>query len=174
MNQKHSSLPPYLRQEIQAWDSIQPIAADGQTGGFTGSSVRARLVSVSFTPIRPGGPVTENDSYDYIGRHLHRQGIPVPEIYSYCREEGWFLVEDLGDRCFQAQCQRQAETTGGMTLYRQALQVLVQMQMAGTRGFSPEWCFDTPLYDASLVRLRECHYFVQAFLAGVSRSEYDA
>ena len=57
-------------------------------------------------------------------------------------------------------------TTGGMALYRQALEVLVQLQIAGTQGFSPEWCFDTPFYDASLVRQRECHYFVQAFLQG--------
>jgi N-acetylmuramate 1-kinase len=161
-----SCLPPCLRQEVQVWDSIQPIAADGSDRRFYRLQRPGGSCICLYHPQPPGDPVTENDSFHYIGRHLHRQGIPVPEIYSYCREEGWFLVEDLGDRCFQVECQRQAETTGGMTLYRQALQVLVQMQMAGTQGFSPEWCFDTPFYDASLVRQRECHYFVQAFLQG--------
>ena len=33
--------------------------------------------------------VNENDSYFHLGRHLRRQGAPVPEIYEYCREEGW-------------------------------------------------------------------------------------
>ncbi len=53
-----------------------------------------------------------------------------------------------------------------LALYRQALKVLVHLQVAGTQGFAPGWCFDTPAYDANLVRERECHYFVRAFLQG--------
>ncbi len=160
------SPPPHLRQEILAWDSVQPVAADGSDRRFYRLQRSGNSRICLYHPQPPGDPVTENDSYYYIGRHLHGQGAPVPEIYSYCREEGWFLLEDLGDRCLQAECHRQAAQTSGIALYRQALQVLVHMQVAGTRGFSPEWCFDTPFYDANLVRQRECHYFVQAFLQG--------
>ncbi len=149
-----------------AWDSIQPIAADGSDRRFYRLQRPGDSRICLYHPQPPGDPVTENDSYYYIGRHLRRQGAPVPEIYSFCREEGWFLLEDLGDTCLQAECRRQADQTMEMTLYRRALQVLVQVQMAGSEGFSPAWCFDTPVYDADLVRARECHYFVQAFLQG--------
>jgi aminoglycoside/choline kinase family phosphotransferase len=160
------SLPSRLRREIQAWDAIQPIAADGSDRQFFRLQRPGDSCICLYHPQPPGEPVTENDSYDFIGRHLRRQGAPVPEIYSYCREEGWFLLEDLGDRSMQEECQRQADENGRLALYHQALQVLVQMQIAGTQGFSPEWGFDTPFYDVNLVRARECHYFVEAFLQG--------
>ena len=46
--------------------------------------------------------------------NLRRQGLPVPEIFTYCREEGWFLLEDLGDVSLQEFYRRQPdEAVGG-------------------------------------------------------------
>lgn len=164
----HSELlltfPPGLRRELQTWDSIQPIAADGSNRRFyrlrgpRGSSI------CLYHPEPPGEPVTENDSFDAIGRHLRRQGLPVPEIYEYCRGEGWFLVEDLGNVSLQEHYRLQADLKARLRLYEQVLDVLVDLQTAGTEGFEPGWCFDTPAYDAPLVWQRECLYFLQAFV----------
>jgi aminoglycoside/choline kinase family phosphotransferase len=155
----------HLRQEIQDWDTIEPIAADGSSRRFFRLKGSGGSCICLYHPHPPGEQVTENDSYYRIGRHLHGQGVPVPEIFTYCREEGWFLVEDLGDRSLQEEY-LQAEGQARLAIYRQALKVLVDLQTFGTQGFSPEWCFDTKFYDANLVRQRECHYFVQAFVQG--------
>jgi len=157
--------PLHLRQEIQNWDTIGPIAADGSSRRFFRLKGSGGSCICLYHPHPPGEQVTENDSYYRIGRHLHGQGVPVPEIFTYCREEGWLLVEDLGDRSLQEEY-IQAEGQARLAIYRQALKVLVDLQTFGTQGFSPEWCFDTKFYDANLVRQRECHYFVKAFVQG--------
>jgi len=115
-------------------------------------------------PTPPGGKVSENDSYILIGRHLRRQGIPVPEIYAYCPEEGWLLLEDVGDLSLEM-----AMTRAGAdwrALYAEALQVLVRQQLKGREGFDPAWCFDTPRVTREFLLVRECRYFLEAFLKG--------
>jgi aminoglycoside/choline kinase family phosphotransferase len=161
-----SLLPPRLQCELQTWEAIQPLAADGSDRQFYRLQRPGHSLICLYHPCPPGGSVTENDSYLAIGRHLRHQGAPVPEIFTYCREEGWFLVEDLGDRSLQEHYQRQTDKAAQMELYHQALEVLIRLQVFGTQGFSPAWCFDTRYYDADLVRQRECHYFVQAFVQG--------
>ena len=76
--------------------SPQPLAGDGSDRRFyrlLGSPTAVLL----FHPNPPGGKVNGNDSYYRIGQHLKAIGVPVPEIYTYCAEEGWMLTEDLGD-----------------------------------------------------------------------------
>jgi N-acetylmuramate 1-kinase len=161
-----SRLPRRLGQEIRAWQSVLAIAADGSDRQFYRLQRPGGSGILLYHPHPPGQAVTENDSYYCIGRHLRQRGLPVPEIITYCREEGWFLLEDLGDTSLQEHYRRQADESAQWALYRQALEVLVDLQIVGSPGFSREWCFDTPAYDAALVRERECHYFVQAFLQG--------
>ncbi len=158
------ALPPRLRQELTHWETIQPLAADGSDRRFFRLQRRRTACICLFQPEPPGSPVTENDSYYFIGQHLRRQGLPVPEVFEYCREEGWFLVEDLGETSLQTAYLAAAGSEGRLDLYRQAVALLVQMQVQGSEGFSPHWCFDTPYYDANLAYTRECQYFVAAFL----------
>ncbi|MCL6621085.1 MAG: phosphotransferase [Syntrophobacterales bacterium] len=121
-------------------------------------------VVLLYHPRPPGAPVNENDSYFQIGRHLRRQGVPVPEIYAYCREEGWFLLEDVGDLSLEAALTRPG--ADWRRLYREALEILIRQQVAGREGFDPAWCFDTPRVTREFLLTRECHYFVEAFLRG--------
>lgn len=143
----------------------QPLAGDGSDRRFfrlVGSPTKVLL----WYPYAPGGRVNENDSYYRLGSHLRARGAPVPEIYHYCPEEGWMLLEDLGDIHLESVVKgRSGESQIGFR-YRQALDILVQMQVAGREGFSAAWCFDTPVVDAPFLRERECLYFVLAFLQG--------
>jgi aminoglycoside/choline kinase family phosphotransferase len=116
-------------------------------------------------PSPPGGEVNENDSYFWLGRHLRSQGVPVPEIFTYCREEGWMLMEDLGDVSLEATI-KEAPGENPVSWYRQALAILVNLQLKGREGFDPSWCFDTPVVDRAFLLERECGYFVTAFLQG--------
>jgi aminoglycoside/choline kinase family phosphotransferase len=160
------ALPASLRRELLSWQEIRPLAPDGSDRRF----FRLRRGTVSclclYHPHPPGRGVTENDSYYHIGRHLWQRGLPVPEIFHYCPEEGWFLLEDLGETSLQAAYGQEETDRGRLDLYRRAVQLLVDLQSRGTPGFDPAWCFDTPYYDAELVLNRECLYFQEAFLQG--------
>jgi aminoglycoside/choline kinase family phosphotransferase len=143
--------------------SPQTLAGDGSDRRFyrlLGSPTAVLL----FHPNPPGGEVNENDSYYRIGRHLKAQGVPVPEIYTYCREESWMLLEDLGDISLEAVIKRQSLESQIRHWYRQALEILVTMQIKGREGFDSSWCFDTPVMHRPFLWERECGYFVRAFL----------
>ena len=145
--------------------SAQPLAGDGSDRRFFRLLGSPTLVLL-YHPYPPGGAVNENDSYYLIGRHLRAQGGPVPEIYAYNREEGWMLLEDLGDVSLESAFKKPLKEGQRRFWYRQALQVLVGLQVDGRQGFDPSWCFDTPVVDRPFLLERECGYFVQAFLNG--------
>ncbi len=143
----------------------QPLAGDGSDRSFfrlLGSPTKVLL----WHPYAPGGEVNENDSYFHIGRHLRARGAPAPEIYHYCREEGWMLLEDLGDISLEAFLKGQSGAGQIRFWYRQALEILVRMQIDGLEGFCTAWCFDTPVVDGPFLKERECLYFVRSFLNG--------
>ncbi len=143
----------------------QPLAGDGSDRRFFRLLGSPTLVLL-FHPHPPGGEVNENDSYYLLGRHLKAQGVPVPEIYTYCREEFWMLLEDLGDVNLESAIKRQSQESQVRFWYRQALKVLVAMQFQGLEGFDTSWCFDTPQMHRPFLWERECGYFVRAFLQG--------
>ncbi len=43
----------------------------------------------------------ENSAYLMINKHLFKKGLPVPEIYRFDLTNGWFILEDMGDRSLQ-------------------------------------------------------------------------
>jgi len=118
-----------------------------------------------------------------IGRHLHRAGVPVPAIHGYDPESGLLLCEDLGDTLLHiavtgpAAAAATGEAIGTVaplassadreTLiiarYREAIDILIPMQLRGGRGFDTDWCCDTRHYDRQLMLSRESGYFVQSF-----------
>jgi aminoglycoside/choline kinase family phosphotransferase len=149
-------------------NGAQPLAGDGSDRHFFRLLGSPTLVLL-FHPHPPGGEVNENDSYYHLGRHLKAQGTPVPEIYDYCREEFWMLLEDLGDVSLEAAVKRSPQETLVRHWYRQALQVLAAMQVKGREGFEPAWCFDTPMVHRPFLWERECGYFVRAFLQGYKK-----
>ena len=144
---------------------VQPLAGDGSERRFFRLLGSPTLVLL-YHPNPPGGQVNENDSYFRLGRHLRVKGVPVPEIHAYHREEGWMLLEDLGDISLMEALKRQTGEAHRRFWYHQALEVLIHQQLSGVEGFDPSWCFDTPVVDRPFLQERECGYFVGAFLQG--------
>jgi N-acetylmuramate 1-kinase len=143
----------------------RPLAGDGSDRRFFRLPGEPGLVLL-YHPQPPGQEVTENDSYFHIGRHLKVRGVPVPEIYLYCREEDWMLLEDVGDRSLASVVSAAGEEQEILAWYRRALEILVTQQLQGREGFNPAWCFDTPAVTGPFLLERECGYFVWAFLQG--------
>jgi aminoglycoside/choline kinase family phosphotransferase len=143
--------------------SPQTLAGDGSDRRFY-RLLGSPTVVLLFHPLPPGGEVNENDSYYLVGRHLRARGVPVPEIYTYCREEFWMLIEDLGDISLESVIKRQPQEGQVRHWYRQALELLLDMQLKGAQDFDTSWCFDTPMLHRPFLWERECGYFVRAFL----------
>lgn len=76
------------------------------------------------------------------------------------------LLEDLGDISLETALKREGREDQWRFRYRQALEILVNMQLGGKEGFDPAWCFDTPVLHRPFLWERECGYFVRAFLRG--------
>jgi N-acetylmuramate 1-kinase len=150
----------------------RPLAGDGSDRRFFRLPGDPSLVLL-YHPQPPGPEITENDSYYLIGRHLKARGAPVPEIHVYCREEGWMLLEDVGDLSLEAVVAGAPSDPDILAWYRRALEILVAQQLEGKQGFNPAWCFDTPAVTRPFLLERECRYFVWAFLQGYLGLEID-
>jgi aminoglycoside/choline kinase family phosphotransferase len=103
----------------------------------------------------------ENFAHIMIGRHLHRRGIPVPEIHSYDLEHGWSIMEDMGHMSLQDFV---SVTENPMPIYEKVLEHLLRLQTDGVQGFDTNWCSQTERYDLTVMRRYEADYFRDAFL----------
>jgi hypothetical protein len=157
MIRKEAGLAGPFRWELLHGDGSERIfyRVTGQTG----------TVVLAWSPAAGHGFPTENDSYVYMGRHLHGKGIAVPQIYAHSRSEGLILMEDLGSFHLQ-----DAVTAGGAPLhelYQRATELLVTMQVRAGADLDTTYCFDTALYDPGFVLKRELEYFYRSFLLPV-------
>lgn len=126
-------------------------------------------------PVAITSAVNENDAFGYLAAHLGARGIPVPGVLAYKRSRGWALVEDLGDRDLFTEVRHALHGTaprGGdpearghiAALYREALDVLVRLQIDGVEGFDPRRKHNPPRYDVALMREWESGYFARELL----------
>lgn len=168
------ALPPecarFFRDTFVAFDETaegwrcSPLPGDGSQRRF----FRLRKGSQSFvllaSPRRNGAAVDENDSYFLIGKHLFHCNIPVPRIHAADLENGYFLLEDLGDHHFLDHVRR--FPTDPLRLYHPVIQLLTALHTRARDGFSTDFCFDTVQYDPEFVYWRELEYFRERFLNG--------
>ena len=81
--------------------------------------------------------------------HLQRTGVTVPQLHYYDREAGLLYLEDFGDLTLAEAC-RDADRARLVSLYRQAIDQLVLLQVKGTQPPAPGCIafhrgFDVPL-----------------------------
>jgi hypothetical protein len=92
-----------------------------------------------------------------IGRHLHCQGVPVPEIYGFEEKNGQLFMEDLADtRLYDFVAGASGEAI--LSAYKKVIKELVVMQVRGVDGMSK----NISTYDISLMLEKESGYFIEA------------
>lgn len=116
--------------------------------------------------IRQTRMITEVDAFVHLGRHLYRQGVPVPEIYFYDTFSGLVFLEDLGDIHLQQVVQSTADTLGLIGLYQSVIAQIIRLSRHGAVKFDRSWTYQTADYDQKLILEKECRYFLEAFLNG--------
>jgi aminoglycoside/choline kinase family phosphotransferase/dTDP-glucose pyrophosphorylase len=105
----------------------------------------------------------EVDAFVAIGRHLHRQGAAVPQIFLHDTFSGLVFMEDLGDRHLQTHI-RNLAPEAVEALYRRIIDHWLHMALAGAQGFDPAWAYQTARYDRWVILEKECRYFLEAFV----------
>lgn len=125
--------------------------------------------------IKPGaspGGAKEGYAYAMIGRHLHANKLPVPEIYDFDPETGDVLAQFIEGEHLEVKIKQYVSASTSshdkesaiQKHYEAILSTLLKMQTQGIQGFDTTWCFDTPYYDSKLAFEREAMYFVNSFL----------
>jgi aminoglycoside/choline kinase family phosphotransferase len=102
-------------------------------------------------------------SFTYIGNHLWRKGIPVPELYRSNPNQGVFIIEDLGDLTLQ-KAVLSVSKEKRIDIYNKAINVLVEMQINGAHGFDSKMCYQSQMYDREIMLERESKYFLREFV----------
>ena len=117
--------------------------------------------------------INENDSYNYICRHLRDKGISTPEIYLYQREKGWFLIEDLGEVHFHDEALKlRNQPHKLMKLYQKVLKILPLIQVKASYGFDQNRVLSGH-YDSPFMLEWESGYFCRSFLKGYLNLGFD-
>ena len=125
-----------------------------------------RSVILADHGIRKTLDTCEVDACVAIGRHLHRQGVPVPEIMGYDVFSGLVFMQDLGDVHLQEVVRSAGTRETVITVYRRVIDAMVNMSRLGAEGFDPAWTFQTARYSKDFILAYECRYFVESFLNG--------
>jgi aminoglycoside/choline kinase family phosphotransferase len=143
--------------------TLVPLQGDGSKRTFWRISLSAPESSLIAMANPTAEPAAERENFAYlmIGKHLRSKGVPVPEIHRYDLEQGWFLMQDLGDTTLQDASSSNPDT---LSIYEDLLEHLLRLQIQGAGDFDPSWCCQTARYDRTVMRRYEADYFKQAFL----------
>lgn len=162
--------------DLLADKQLEKIHSDGSTRRFWRLSRAGKALCVISAPGgRSSAELAEARAAWNIGRHLQQKGVPVPELYGCDQENGVLLFEDLGDVRLHDMLVRQGaealDADARRHYYQSVLTNLATMQLTGTDGFDPAWCWDSPRYDVALMQERESGYFLRAFWHGLLGQE---
>jgi N-acetylmuramate 1-kinase len=143
--------------------NIQRLHGDGSSRRFFRVDLKGKSLCLAVAPATAeGNDIAEARAAAMIGLHLRDRGVPVPAIHGWQEESGLILFEDLGDTRLH-DLAGQGSENNLRPWYRQIIEQLVPMQLAGARGFNTGWCWDSPRYDQELMIARESRYFLQSF-----------
>jgi aminoglycoside/choline kinase family phosphotransferase len=152
--------------------SFTVLAGDGSERNFLRVTGDSGSMIVVLPDSSADHGLAEANSAWLIGRHLQACEVPVPQIYGFDQETGVLLCEDLGEGLLHRLIIEEHWSEEQVSkIYMEAIDLLVHMQVVGVRGFSANWCWDSPEYDRSLMLARESGYFLESYcrqLLGIS------
>lgn len=135
------------------------LKGDGSDRRFIRASSQQASIMIILPALNRAEGKKEACSGWRIGRHLQEREVPVPEMIAYDPETGSILCEDLGEILLHHQISQLVEMGELVRVYKEAVDLLVNMQINGYRGFKAELAWDNPLYDRQTMLQRESGYF---------------
>ena len=94
-----------------------------------------------------------------IARHLSEKGIPVPRVFFDASEEGFVLLEDVGNVTLERHLERESPRERRRR-YESAVEILVRMQSEASRAssrpcYALSYSFDAETFFRELCFFRE-------------------
>lgn len=93
----------------------------------------------------------ENEAFIGFTYHFLKQGLPVPEIYSYIPEKNIYFLRDLGDTNLYTWLHNRSDMTDftdeTIKLYRKILDKLILFQTEGIIGLNLDLCYPHKSFD---------------------------
>ncbi len=161
-------VPPAVRDYVRAHFGeksgtmeIAPLAGDASTRRYFRliQGPKTRVLALYPEPFNPA-----DMTFSVVRDLLASYGVAVPEITDVDGERGILALEDLGDQTLQ-EVLKDAEPAEIVDLYREAVDRLVVLQEAATRGSQKASCFHVA-FDIEKLSW-ELHYFEKHFLEGL-------
>lgn len=161
-----------LRWAASVLDGFDPATspAPHRLPGAGSDRILARLFLFAGTVVLVENPLSsaegpnENDSFVYLSGHLRDRELPVPKVIAYGREEGAYLMEDLGDDDLYGKVRAGLSEGEVRDLYREAVRLLSLLQIRGREGFDTGRTHSPARYDRDLMVTGESGYFRREFL----------
>jgi aminoglycoside/choline kinase family phosphotransferase len=130
------------------------LIVEGRGEGDQGSYVLMQLSS----PWVPQGSRRELPFVN-VARHLREKGIPVPRVFFDASEEGFVLLEDVGNVTLESHLERES-LRERRRRYESAVEILVRMQSEGSRAssrpcYALSYSFDAETFFRELCFFRE-------------------
>lgn len=142
-------------------DSIEQLTGSGSNRGYY------RLTTNNLSVIGVKGEIwEENHAFIEIGRLLHNQGLPVPEIYGVSGDEMYYLQEDLGNvslfDLIQKEIPNGFTSPGVISLLKETIKRLADIQVRGN-SLDFEVCYPDAEFD-EMAMMWDLNYFKYCFL----------
>jgi N-acetylmuramate 1-kinase len=168
---------PYLKENLfkiwgQSFDSleVQPLAGDASTRryyrifGKVSSQKDKKLIVMQLESPQP------NSEIDFIilTEYLAGLNLPVPKLYRYDKERGFLFLEDFGDQLLQDVVGPHVERDEKLMWYRKAVDMLVQLQLRGSRDPDPSCPAFNRSFDFDKL-MWEMNFMIEHFLENLKK-----
>ena len=110
-----------------------------------------------------GTSITENKAFIELANHFYKQGLPVPQVYSYSDDYSCYLQEDLGNESLFDVVSKQASSHETQALLHDTMRLLPAVQYRGAQGLDFSVCYPQPEFDRRTVMF-DLNYFKYCFL----------
>lgn len=136
---------------------LSPIAGDAGFRRYYRLNTEPSLLAVDAPPA-----TEDSQQFLAVGAYLHDSGVPVPDVVAVDLDDGFLLVEDLGEECLLPHLQADSADL----LYGEALMVLLRLQQAPRSALLQD-------YDAEWLQ-REMQLMPEWFITGLLDLELDS
>jgi len=138
-----------------------------------GDDAHSLVLVQSPNPQTFGGPLNENHSFWYVGGLLQVAGGHGPALVAERLDQGWYVVEDLGDSLLLSLVEEAGREDHRVEAWMdEVLAILLDLQLRLDPVFDPARVHALP-YDVELMTVWESGYCRERFLDGLLELSYD-
>ena len=107
--------------------------------------------------------IKENKTFIYFSEHFTNVQLPMPQIFAVNEEKTLYIQEDLGTESLLDKLEKQGYNNDTYDLYKQTLQQLARVQIAGDKGLDYDQCLTAKEFGKQAI-MSDLLYFKYYFL----------